>query len=88
MDSESLKKQIYHLSNKFNKDVKKLSYLTKENGERIELKNKSYKIMIIYLPEEVQSNKKMIEELQKLEKETADKKGVKIIWKFSQKALN
>lgn len=88
LDSESLKKQIYHLSNKFNKDVKKLNHITNENGEKTELKNISSKIMVIYLPEEVQSNKKMTEELQKIGQETADKKGVTIIWKYSQKALH
>lgn len=88
MDSESLKKQIYHLSNKFNKDVKKLKFITNENGEKTELKNISSKIMVIYLPEEVQSNKKMTEELKKIGQETADKKGVTIIWKYSQKALH
>ncbi len=88
LDSESLKKQIYHLSNKFNKDVKKLKFITNENGEKTELKNISSKIMVIYLPEEVQSNKKMTEELQKIGQETADKKGVTIIWKYSQKALH
>ncbi|MDO5014552.1 MAG: hypothetical protein Q4E28_01165 [Clostridia bacterium] len=88
LKTTEVKKHLIHLSNKFNKDIKQAKKITTADGQEINIEKVPSKIMVIYLPEEVQNNQGMLQQLKEIESEISNKKGVKIVWIYSQKALN